>query len=98
MSTVVSIMSVLTGQSSSAQHSVAQDEVVVIVDVSGVGDVGFMQFPSSLQKYPSWNKIHCFTLKKIYCYRAVLVSTALSLTLLYTVSIFTNISSLGLKF
>ena len=53
MSTVVSIMSVLTGQSSSAQHSVAQDEVVVIVDVSGVGDVGFMQFPSSLQKYPS---------------------------------------------
>ena len=51
MSTVVSIMSVLTGQSSSAQHSVAQDEVVV--DVSGVGDVVFMQFPSSLQKYPS---------------------------------------------
>ena len=40
----------LTGQSSSAQHSVLQADVVV---GSGVGVVGLMQFPSSLQKYPS---------------------------------------------
>ena len=39
----------LTGQSSSAQHSVLQAVVVG----SGVGVVGLMQFPSSLQKYPS---------------------------------------------
>ena len=41
----------LTGQSSSAQHSVLQ--AVVVVVGSGVGVVGLMQFPSSLQKYPS---------------------------------------------
>lgn len=38
------------GQSSSLQHSVLQEGVVV---GSGVGVVGLMQFPSSLQTYPA---------------------------------------------
>ena len=47
----VSLLSLpLTGQSSSLQHSVLQEVVVV---GSGVGVVGLMQFPSSLQTYPA---------------------------------------------